>query len=110
MAFKNPRHLNRDLSNKMVISPDSTKVAFFNPLAVYESEDTEQVNLAVFDAAMNLVWEKKQSFQYPDNQIYIMQSAVVNNGDLYLLAKIIPSAWFFNESPILGQHLIKKYM
>ncbi len=68
-------------------SKDKNHFVYTHSISGKDENSEEQIGFAVFDADMNLVWDKIQKFNYTDNVLTIVQSAVSNNGEIYLLAQ-----------------------
>ena len=81
--------MNHDATNKLVTSLDDNRVAYTNILSMKEkNKDEEEMVVAIFDAEMNLEWDKRQRFGYKDKKMVIKQTVVDKNGVVYVLAAI----------------------
>lgn len=78
---------NSDKSS-LVESADGSHVVYINVQSTIDKVSKEKLSIAVFDADMNIVWQKIQQFRYKDKTIDINQVFVSNDGTVYLLAKV----------------------
>ena len=67
-----------DLSYKVCISPDETKIGF---ISVYEGEkeDKQQTNFKVFDKEMNLLWSKENTLPFATSMFFVRDAKMDNN-------------------------------
>jgi hypothetical protein len=86
------RNSGNDLGNDLEVSLDKSRVSFVNQLSARDKNTPERCALALFDAELNLVWEKMYEFEYTDKQLTSVQSEVSNDGTIFLLTKITKSA------------------
>jgi hypothetical protein len=85
--------LNSDATNKLVVSMDEKKVAYTNIISMKEKKnDEETMVIALFNADMELQWDKRQNFGYKDKGIKIKQTVVDQDGVVYILAAISDKA------------------
>ncbi len=69
----------------LLLSEDSTKVAFVNIIPGQDYRQDEEIAVAVFDSDMNLQWKSLHSFKFSKKQFEITQSIVSGNGEVYLI-------------------------
>ncbi|AFM04997.1 hypothetical protein Fleli_2636 [Bernardetia litoralis DSM 6794] len=76
-----------DLSYKVCISPDKTKIGF---ISVYEEGkvDKQQVNFKVFNKEMKLIWAKENTLPFTTNLFFVRDAKMDNNEDFYILSRI----------------------
>jgi len=72
----------------MVISPDSSHLAFVNVIVTTESRQSEVVSVIVFDSAMNEKWRASFDYDFSDRNIEIKAIRLANNGIPYMLAEL----------------------
>jgi len=72
----------------LIESVDKNYVVYTNVNSNFDNLEQEAVSVVVFDADMNIVWEKTQRFKYRDHRITISQTVVGNDGTVYILAKV----------------------
>jgi len=72
----------------LIISADSTKVAFINHLKAPRDGEQEGFAIAVFDEKMDLIWKDVFYHNYGDEGGYVKQKLVSNDGEVYILAKV----------------------
>lgn len=68
----------------LIVSPDSTHVAFVDIMPSLDYRDDDVVATAVFDNQMNLVWQAAWFYKFSKKDFEITQSAVSDKGELYL--------------------------
>lgn len=76
------------MDKNVVVSLNKNKVAYTNILSMKEKNDEEAMKVAVFNADLELEWEKEQKFPYKDKAILIKQRVVSSTGVVYVLATI----------------------
>ncbi|WP_338790138.1 hypothetical protein [Bernardetia sp. MNP-M8] len=79
--------LRTDMSYKLAISPNKTKVAI---ISVNEGErkNNQEFVLRVFEKGMKKSWEKKVIVPHRANLLAVHDTKLDNNGDFYFLTKI----------------------
>lgn len=77
-----------DSFERLVISPDRSKVVYTNTTDARERNRDEKIVLAVYDESFQQLWTKEEIFPYDDDDMRIIHSAVSNTGTVYLLAQI----------------------
>ena len=81
-------YTNNDKLNELIVSQDKSHVAYSNILSSNDNKSNEEMVVAVFDADLNEVWKKNQTFEYLDKKIILEQTTVGNDGVVYILAKV----------------------
>lgn len=99
-----------DLFERMVSSPNKSKVVFANNMDARENRRQEVLKIAVFDADFQLQWEKEYSFEEKDDEIQIIRSAVSDNGNVYLLTRLTENNGIAlgNSLPRYGEYRLYK--
>lgn len=77
-----------DRENDMVVSLDRNRVSFSDVVTNRDDNKKEEISVAVFDADMNLLWEKVQDLKHKDRKLQIRQTVVTNDGIVYVLGKL----------------------
>ncbi len=72
----------------IVMSPDSSHLAFVNIIGTTESRQSEVVSIIVFDSAMNEKWRASYDYDFSDRSIEIKAIRLANNGIPYMLAEL----------------------
>lgn len=80
--------LSNDTGNKLVVSDNKSLVGFTNVVDNLKKGGEESIKVALFDANMELMWEKTQKFKYQDKSISILQTVIGNDGVIYVLGMI----------------------
>ncbi len=81
---------NEDLETSISRSFDRTKVLFTNTLSNQDTKNEDQLVIAVFDAELNLQWDKIQDVGYPDKKLEIMSAFVADNGkEVFVSASLV---------------------
>jgi len=79
---------NEDAKKQIQVSRNKSKVLITNILNNTDDGSKEEQAIAVFDADLNLLWDKIHVFNHKDHNIQVIQSIVTNTGEVYLLSKI----------------------
>lgn len=77
-----------DVDGGLVISEDSSKVAFVNIIPGNDFRDEDAVAVAVFDDRLQLIWKELFYFKFSEKRYDIEQSVVSNDGEIYLVGKL----------------------
>ena len=69
----------------LLLSEDSTKVAFVNIIPGNDFNEDDAITIAVFDEYLKLIWKEVFFYDFGDNRYGIEQAVVTNSGDIYLV-------------------------
>lgn len=69
----------------LLVSEDSTKVAFVNLVPADDYKQNEVIAVGVFDDKLNLQWQTKHNFKFSRKSYEITQSTISPTGEVYLL-------------------------
>jgi|GEM_PF-573720 len=86
----------------LLISEDSTKVAFINHLDAPRPGKEDGFAIAVFDDKMNLLWKDVFYHNFGKKGGNVIQNVVTNDGEIFLLSKV------FEENKLFGKVKSKK--
>lgn len=78
-----------DNANELVLSRDSSFVAFTNIISTGDKRNREEsFNISVFDADLKILWKRIQKLPYPDKDLSITQTIISNDGTVYVLGRL----------------------
>jgi hypothetical protein len=72
----------------LIMSEDSSKVAFVNIIPGNDFRDEDVIAIGVFDDRMQLIWKEMFYYKFADKRYEIKQSVVTNEGEIYLVCKL----------------------
>ncbi len=72
---------------ELLVSRDSSIVAVTGIGASLDNNQKETMSIGVFNEQMELLWKKKQTFNFKDKNLRLQKTVVDNNGVIYILAK-----------------------
>ena len=70
---------------ELELSSDSTVVALINESPFQKLKEKKEIDIAVFDEDLNVLWERKVELGIPANSFYGLQKAIANDGSVYIL-------------------------
>jgi len=82
--FRNSRTTKKDL----VLSQDSSHVAFVNVIPSVDYRQDDIISVAVWDSQMKLKWKAIFDFKFGEQQYDIKEAVVSNSGEIYFLASV----------------------
>lgn len=85
--YRNYKYDFGDVNGGLIMSEDSTKVAFVNIFKRDNHTSKDVVAIAVMDDKLNLIWKDIFYFKFSDPDIDIVQEVVTNEGEIYLISK-----------------------
>ena len=71
------------------ISPDSTQVALVDTSPFQKLNENKEIDIAVFDEELNVLWERKIELDVKLARLLRIQKAVANDGSIYVLVDIL---------------------
>ena len=71
----------------LIMSEDSSKVAFVNIIEGNDFREDDLIAIAVFDDKMNLLWKDKFYYDFARRRFDIEQQVISNEGDIYLVGR-----------------------
>lgn len=86
-ADKELTHYKSDIEFEFKVSQDSSKVVFANQNSILDRRDeNDQISIATFDEALNVLWAKHVQLPYGDTHLLVRDIQISNNGeDVFLL-------------------------
>ena len=71
--------------DELILSEDSTRVAFVNIIPGQDYKQNEEIAVAVFDENMNQIWQSLHSYKFSGKDHAITQMEVSSFGELFLV-------------------------
>lgn len=76
------------VESELLISEDSSKVAFVNIIPANDFRDDDLIALAVFDSTMTLEWKDVFYYRFGQRRYEIEQRVLSNSGEVYLVGRV----------------------
>ena len=73
------------VENSLIMSKDSSKVAFVNVIPTTNYREEEVIAVAVFDDKMNLLWKDAFFYKYGKDRVFFDQTVVSDNGEIFMV-------------------------
>ena len=87
-VFRNYEYDFGQVDGGLIVSEDSTKVAFINIIPGDDFKDEDVIAIGVFDQDLNLLWKDVFYYDFGDRRYGIEQQVVTNSGEIYLVGKL----------------------
>ena len=86
-AFKKYEFNYGAVDGGLIMSEDSSKVAFINIIEGNDFKDKDLIAIAVFDDKMQLLWKDMFFYDFARKRYDIEQQVISNDGDIYLVGR-----------------------
>ncbi len=92
----------------LIMSEDSSKVAFVNVIPGNDHRDDDIIAIGVFDNEMQLIWKDLIVYRFGERHYEIEQQVVTNDGDIYLVARVDKTERYEgDDNSVKGKNLPK---
>lgn len=87
-AYRNFEYDFGPVDGGLILSEDSTKVAFVNIIPDTDLSGEDVVAVAVFDETMKLIWKAVFYYDFGGRRYDIERQVVTNDGEIYLVGRV----------------------